>query len=174
MSLEFEWDPAKAEENSRKHGVTFEEAATAFSDPLARIFDDPEHSSEELREIMWGILNGSVCYWCLSPSGRRRFGSSVLVPQPGVSESAMSKTSRKPSKRRRKRELVAEYTFDYSRSRPNKFAARMKENAVAVVLEPDVAQVFDSSDSVNQLLRSVISALPRRAQRHRGVRRKTG
>jgi len=98
----------------------------------------------------------------------------VLVPQPGVSESAMSKTSRKPSKRRRKRELVAEYTFDYSRSRPNRFAARMKENAVAVVLEPDVAQVFDSSDSVNQLLRSVISALPRRAQRRRGVRRKTG
>jgi uncharacterized DUF497 family protein len=54
MSLEFEWDPAKAEENSRKHGVTFEEAATAFSDPLARIFDDPEHSSEEPREIIVG------------------------------------------------------------------------------------------------------------------------
>jgi hypothetical protein len=50
----------------------------------------------------------------------------------------------------------------------------MKENAVAVVLEPDVAQVFDSSDSVNQLLRSVISALPQRTRRPRGARRKAG
>lgn len=54
MSLEFEWDPAKAEENSRAHGVTFEEAATVFGDPLARIFDDPEHSSDEPREIIVG------------------------------------------------------------------------------------------------------------------------
>ncbi len=54
MSLEFEWDPTKAEENRRKHGVTFEEAATVFGDPLARIFDDPEHSSDEPREIIVG------------------------------------------------------------------------------------------------------------------------
>ena len=54
MSLEFEWDPAKAEENSRKHGVTFEEAASVFGDPLARIFDDPDHSSDEPREIIVG------------------------------------------------------------------------------------------------------------------------
>jgi hypothetical protein len=50
----------------------------------------------------------------------------------------------------------------------------MAENAVAVVLEPDVAKVFDSSDSVNRLLRSVISALPQRARRPRGVRRRAG
>jgi uncharacterized DUF497 family protein len=56
MSLEFEWDPAKAEENSRQHGVTFEEAATVFSDPLARIFDDPEHSLDELRENHCGLF----------------------------------------------------------------------------------------------------------------------
>jgi uncharacterized protein len=54
MSLEFGWDPAKAEENSRQHGVTFEEAITVFRDPLARIFDDPEHSSDEAREIIVG------------------------------------------------------------------------------------------------------------------------
>jgi hypothetical protein len=86
----------------------------------------------------------------------------------------MSKSSRKPSKSRPEGELRAEYTFDYRRSRPNRFASRMAENAVAVVLEPDVAQVFDSSDSVNRLLRSVISALPQRVRRPRGVRRKAG
>lgn len=79
----------------------------------------------------------------------------------------MSKTSRKPRKSRPRAGLEAEYTFDYSASRPNRFASRIAENAVAVVLEPDVAQVFDSSASVNRLLRSVISALPQRGRRHR-------
>jgi uncharacterized DUF497 family protein len=54
MSLEFEWDPAKAKENRRQHDVTFEEAATVFGDPLARIFDDPDHSLDEPREIIVG------------------------------------------------------------------------------------------------------------------------
>jgi hypothetical protein len=39
MSLEFEWDPSKAEENLKKHGVGFDEALTVFADPSARIFD---------------------------------------------------------------------------------------------------------------------------------------
>lgn len=52
---------------------------------------------------------------------------------------------------RSRRSLSQKHIFDYSKSRPNRFASRMAENAVAVVLEPDVAQVFDSSDSVNRL-----------------------
>ena len=54
MILRFEWDPQKAATNFTKHGVSFEEALTVFSDPLARIFDDEEHSSEEPREIIIG------------------------------------------------------------------------------------------------------------------------
>ena len=49
MSLQFEWDSKKAEANKVKHGVSFEEAITAFADPLARIFEDPEHSETERR-----------------------------------------------------------------------------------------------------------------------------
>jgi uncharacterized DUF497 family protein len=51
---EFEWDAGKAERNVRKHGIAFEEALTVFADPLARIFDDPDHSSEERRELIIG------------------------------------------------------------------------------------------------------------------------
>ena len=40
MAIRFEWDKEKARENAKKHGVTFEEAATVFGDPLARIHDD--------------------------------------------------------------------------------------------------------------------------------------
>jgi uncharacterized DUF497 family protein len=54
MNLRFEWDLSKAAANEAKHGVSFEEALPVFSDPLARIFDDPDHSSTEEREIIIG------------------------------------------------------------------------------------------------------------------------
>ena len=54
MSIRFQWDPQKAARNATKHGVTFEEAAAVFQDPLALIFDDEEHSVDEHREIIIG------------------------------------------------------------------------------------------------------------------------
>jgi uncharacterized protein len=54
MDVEFEWDPRKAATNLRKHGIAFEEAISVFADPLARIFDDPDHSDAEHREIIVG------------------------------------------------------------------------------------------------------------------------
>jgi uncharacterized DUF497 family protein len=50
----FEWDAAKERENVKKHAVGFQEALTVFADPLARIFDDPDHSDDELRELIIG------------------------------------------------------------------------------------------------------------------------
>ena len=54
MSVRFEWDPKKAKANFSKHGVSFEEAMTVFSNPLAKIFKDDSHSAEEQREIIIG------------------------------------------------------------------------------------------------------------------------
>ena len=54
MSLAFEWDPEKADANARKHGVRFEEAATAFADPLSVTISDPDHSVGEARYILIG------------------------------------------------------------------------------------------------------------------------
>lgn len=56
--------------------------------------------------------------------------------------------------------IRSEYRFDYRRAKPNRFAEKMTEGALAVVLEPDVAAVFRSSEAVNTLLRSVIAAMP--------------
>jgi len=50
--VKFEWDPKKAASNLAKHRVAFEEALTVFADPLARIFDDEDHSGKEEREII--------------------------------------------------------------------------------------------------------------------------
>jgi uncharacterized protein len=54
MNLEFEWDPAKAQRNLRKHGVGFDEAVTAFHDPLSLTIPDPDHSGKEARYLLLG------------------------------------------------------------------------------------------------------------------------
>jgi hypothetical protein len=51
----YEWDPIKAQVNRRKHGVSFEEAASVFQDATALTFDDPDHSDEESREMTIGL-----------------------------------------------------------------------------------------------------------------------
>jgi uncharacterized DUF497 family protein len=52
--MRFEWDANKAAGNLLKHGVSFEQAATVFVDPLSDTFDDPDHSVEERRFIIIG------------------------------------------------------------------------------------------------------------------------
>ena len=55
MTQRFEWDEAKAATNLRKHGVSFEEAASVFSDALAYTFTDPDHSVGERRLLTFGF-----------------------------------------------------------------------------------------------------------------------
>jgi uncharacterized DUF497 family protein len=52
--MEFEWDDSKAARNIAKHGVSFEEAATIFGDPLAMTYYDPDHSQDEDRFLTFG------------------------------------------------------------------------------------------------------------------------
>jgi uncharacterized DUF497 family protein len=53
--LRFVWDPRKAAANQKKHGVSFEEAATAFSDENGLVIPDPDHSEAEERFILLGM-----------------------------------------------------------------------------------------------------------------------
>jgi len=53
--MEFEWDTKKASSNLRKHKVSFEEASTALSDPMAATGADPDHSIGEFRYVTFGI-----------------------------------------------------------------------------------------------------------------------
>ncbi len=55
--MQFEWDPDKAAENFTKHGVSFEEAATVFRDPLSATGRDPDHSTGEERYVTFGLSN---------------------------------------------------------------------------------------------------------------------
>jgi uncharacterized DUF497 family protein len=53
--LQFTWDEKKNQLNRRKHGVSFDEAQTAFFDERAKVYFDPDHSEDENRFILLGI-----------------------------------------------------------------------------------------------------------------------
>ena len=57
-------------------------------------------------------------------------------------------------------DLREEYRFDYQKAKPNRFAGEMGAGTLAIVLDADVAAVFQTADSVNTMLRSVIAAPP--------------
>jgi uncharacterized DUF497 family protein len=53
--LVFEWDEGKSRANRTKHGVSFEEARSAFMDEYARVLPDEEHSEDEERFLLLGM-----------------------------------------------------------------------------------------------------------------------
>jgi len=53
--MRIEWDAKKAKHNLKKHGVSFEEAATTLSDPIALTGADPDHSNYEQRYVTFGV-----------------------------------------------------------------------------------------------------------------------
>jgi hypothetical protein len=56
-------------------------------------------------------------------------------------------------------DMLAEYSFDYSKAKPNRFSKQSSE-ARTVILDPDVAKVFTTSEAVNKALRAILAALP--------------
>ena len=58
MAYLFEWDPEKARQNEREHGVSFEEGSEAFADGLALNMPDPDHSVGEERFLVLGLSHG--------------------------------------------------------------------------------------------------------------------
>lgn len=80
--LKFEWDAPKAIANQRKHGVSFEEAATVFGDPLALTFPDPDHSVREARFLtIAGSRIGICCGSSRTSNADVRFGIHQLDHQ---------------------------------------------------------------------------------------------
>ncbi|HLO17694.1 MAG TPA: hypothetical protein VK206_22885 [Anaerolineales bacterium] len=64
------------------------------------------------------------------------------------------------TKSHKTQDMASEYRFDYKKAKPNRLAARMKDEPLIVMIEPDVANVFRSSEQVNKVLRALISAIP--------------
>ena len=58
-------------------------------------------------------------------------------------------------------EMQDEYQFDYSEAKPNRFASQIGQDQLMIVLDPDVAAVFKTPESVNQVLRAIITSMPK-------------
>lgn len=65
------------------------------------------------------------------------------------------------NKARKTAEMSAEYKFDYKKVKSNRFASKMREGPLVVLLDPDVAKIFTSAKQVNKALRALISAMPK-------------
>jgi hypothetical protein len=61
-------------------------------------------------------------------------------------------------------ELRDEYQFDYSKAKPNRFAAGLQKGGRLVVLDPEVAAQFQESATVNAVLRALIKTMPKPAE----------
>ena len=69
MGYIFEWDPKKAESNARKHGVTFDEAVTAFRDPLSLLLSTRIIRLARSGMLCSGCRTNDSSWWWLLPSG---------------------------------------------------------------------------------------------------------
>jgi hypothetical protein len=72
----------------------------------------------------------------------------------------MKKAPARKASRRSGDDLRAEYKFDYSTAKPNRFASRVDKNRLIVALDPDISEVFTTPEAVNKVLRALIDAMP--------------
>src|SRR4051794_37710524 len=89
--LHFTWDAAKARANLSKHGISFEEAETVFSDDNAIVLIDPDHSGGEERLLLIGLsaaLRVLVVVHC-EPGPVRTIRLSRHAEQPELSAASM-------------------------------------------------------------------------------------
>ncbi len=156
MTPKFSWDPRKDRSNTSKHGVTFTEAATIFSDPLSLTKSDPDHSWREQRHVTVG----------LSRAHR------LLVVVHSDHDDSIRIISARPATRPERRQYEAagwisemRPEYDFSDGVRGKYADQFSGDCVMVQLDPDVAAAFPDSKAVNETLRSLIAKSgPRRPQ----------
>lgn len=58
-------------------------------------------------------------------------------------------------------ELLPEYNFNYGKAKPNRFVTQEGKTPLTIILDPDVAEVFKTSEEVNKALRALLSAIPK-------------
>lgn len=130
--IHFEWDPRKARSNLRKHGVSFDEATSAFYDEEALVLEDPEHSADEERFILLGlssVLRLLVVVHCFrDPADTIRI---ISAPQ---GHSSGGGTLRVPAE-------IMKDEYDFSKARKNPYAKRLKQK-VTIRLDAPTIEYF--------------------------------
>jgi uncharacterized protein len=139
----------KAAGNERKHGVSFEEAVTAFGDLLSITVPDLDHSADENRFLLLG----------LSDQDRLLVVAHVENGQ-SMKKATKGTRAKKASRRNGGDEMRAEY--DFSGGMRGKYAKRYAEGTNLILLEPDLAAEFPDSRSVSRALRAYLKSRSKR------------
>jgi uncharacterized DUF497 family protein len=166
MALRFSWDPKKAASNLKNHRVSFEEAVTAFGDPLSMTIPDPLHSESEERFVLIGLSANRRLWLLFTPSAATTKYESSALGSPAVEnglsmkKASKSSRSRKASRQESDDEMLPEY--DFSTGVRNKYAERYAEGTNLVLLEPDLAEQFPDSESVSRALRAYLKSRAKR------------
>jgi uncharacterized protein len=146
--LKFEWDAPKSAANLRKHGVSCEEAATVFGDPLALTFADPDHSVRESRFITIEQSHQDLLMIVAPIERGLRSGSPAHPGRPDKSEQSMSRVE----------DMRAEYhREDLGAGARGKYFRRYSKSTHVVLLDDRVAQVFPKADAVNEALLGLLA-----------------
>ena len=150
--MKFEWDPAKAAANERKHGVTFDEASTVFADVLSVSGQDLEHSRAEALWLTFGISSHGHRWWSLMPTGGPLFVSSAR----GLRLEKKGKFMKKASVTEDK--MKPEYSrADLGPLVRGKYAVRYAKATNVVVIDPALSKAFPNNEAVNNALRSLLA-----------------
>jgi uncharacterized DUF497 family protein len=168
MRLVFEWNARKAGANLRKHGVSFAEAISVFSDPLARIFVDEAHSPRNGERSSSAIQRNGSSFWYVSSSPLKiGFESLARAAPPEWNSTIMKNTS--SVKAESKRRAICHPSTGSITRRPGPTGLRNDSPRIGGrAARPDVARVFQSAESVNTVLRALMTTMPaRRASQSR-------
>lgn len=142
--MRFEWDAEKAMQNLAKHEVSFAEASMLFDDPLSVTVSDPRHSWSEERLVLFGVSCRGRLLAVFHPDRDRttRLISARLM-------TVVSGNNMKPDAE--DEEMLPEY--DLIGGVRGKYVERYRQGANVILLDPDVAEKFPTSESVNDALR---------------------
>ncbi len=153
----FEWNPEKAEANLQKHGVSFEEAISVFFDPLSLTVADQSHSGEENRFIITGFSERNRQIVVVHTDRGGKYELSAQDRQHRTREENMNE------KQNEEIEMLDEY--DFTGGVRGKYVERLANRKNIIVLEPDVAEVFTDSESVNQALRGLLPVIQKQVEK---------
>jgi uncharacterized DUF497 family protein len=149
----YEWNAAKAKANIQKHGVSFDDSATVFLDPLALTYPDPCHSGGKEREITIGYTAGHQAVFVAHCERGNRYESSAHEGRPAKSASNMKKASTK----RVDDDLLPEYDLSKLKGGVRgKYYRQAVAGTNLMLIEPDLAEVFCDAASVNRALRLLV------------------
>lgn len=143
----FEWDEEKAAANVRKHGVSFEEAKSAFYDERAKLIDDPDHSNDEDRFVLLGLSSALrllvVCHCYRGDGGVIR----IISAQGDGQGNAVLRVKRCSMRKE----------YDFSSGRKNPYASQLKKQ-VTIRLDEESIDYFKSlSEEVGIPYQSLIN-----------------